>query len=291
MKRISLAFLVALMMTASTVSAQTIDDVNDLTELSEKVNAAVICEVGGSFTLTAAEGGSLPAGIERRWSWEEVKSTGATVISGVTTKTLSSADLGTLTPGYHTYRVTEKYVNTATLAEYCPSDPTEYTVFVLPSFTTASQLTSGENSLIYCETDVPAGIDGASGPIKFTANLTFPTAMNVAGKTDGGGSLVPITNPSTADFAMEYRWFKVPAGTDIATFDPENAEPGSLVATTSTNTYTVAETSTGSFNYFVVATYKIKDDCSVAKAAVTHAGNPVVVTVLPRPSKPTITIQ
>lgn len=289
------ASLLALVMATGMNASAQIASPADL-DVTGNAAAAVICADGGTFTLTATPADAaavLPSGVVRNWVWSEVGATAATTVKDGASNLLKETDVATaLKPGYHTYRVTEQYKNTTTGEIFCPSPPTEFTVFVLPPMTAASLVDpSGNPSLVYCANSVPTGpVTPGPGAILLTANPTFPDAstFNLAGKEGPGNSIVAITNPAMSTFDLEYKWYKIADGTNVATFDFTAATP--LNTDLTLKTYTIAENAVGKFNYVAIVSYKIKPTCSLAKAVVGGTATPAVVSVLAQPAKPTISI-
>ncbi len=225
---------------------------------------AIFCPTN-NFTLTASLT-DINGNAFATYEWYAVNSAGgADAIAGSTSQSLAIANA---TPGYHTYRVygVEDYGNSQT----CKADAFEdFTVYVLPPLTVLATVPNSD-VLKYCTDNVP-GTTPATNPIVFTATSAFSGVQN---------SVSGLTNPTLPDFKIIYTWYKTDlAGTKIGAALQSGISPN----------YTVAETVVGSFKYMVEVTYDVKTACPY-NAVVTQNNTEAVVTVTPKPGKPTITI-
>ena len=261
----------ALMLWASITSAQQISDTNvnllnvgpaTATVPAFDKNKAIFCPVN-SFTLTASLT-DISGNTFSTYEWSEVTALGgANVIAGQTTINLPVSNAS---PGYHTYRVygTQDFGNN----QLCRADAFEdFTVYVLPPLTVTASVPNA-SVLKYCVDNLPV-----SNPIVITATTAFTTAPN---------SVFGVTDLTVSDFEYKYSFFK----TDLL-----GNKIGPALASTTANTYTITETTPGSFKYLVEVVYTVKPACVPSyNAVVTHNSTEATIIVTPKPGKPTITI-
>lgn len=240
---------------------------------STSTGTTLFCAENTGFKLKADPVDPLTGATYTGFTWEEQQSGAATFgavanASGATnaaTLTLTSA-----TPGWHTYRVTATVTGNV-----CPPDPSYYTVYVLPKLKVTAEsnkATAAEHT--YCES---AGAPAGSNEIKFTGIVAF----------DGIPNALPGLQALTiSDFEIQYTWTKI-----------NNATAATTVVG-NTKDYTVADpaastaTASAQYTYELSAAYTVKT-CGSYKGNATLNGTTTtaVVTVTPKPGKPTITIE
>lgn len=278
--KLSLTCLLAVI--GYTASAQLISP-TDQSQLSvsgtgtDKKNA-VFCRHGANFTLTAsADDGATPTPVVfTKYQWSEKAGDGSYTVLTPTGRELKSTDLTAIAPGYHTYKAVGIVDANGVTCQATTGD--EFTIFVLPNIQATAVVDPGVTSTTYCTDAVPTG----TNQIKLTATVAFDPATTF-------NTVQGLATPTVDKFEFSYNWYKIADG---ATFDPAN--PGTPVATQTdgkSNTLAVTDATVGKFNYVAVATYTVQTGCdkSAATVTATNGGN-AVITVLPKPGKPTITI-
>ncbi|RXK83557.1 hypothetical protein [Filimonas effusa] len=269
------AVIFALQSQAQTIStpADLSKNSNDPTQGTSTSNGSTLfCAENTGFTLVSSttDGTTAYTG----YSWEEKQADGS--FGAVANRTPDASQpekliISAATPGWHTYQVTA-----AVSAAACPADPVIFTVFVLPKLKlTSSANKSDANSLTYCaQNGAPTG---SSNEIVFSATPSY----------DGTPNAFPtLPAPAVTDFALTYKWYKVEGTTRT------------LISGASGSSYTLVDPADASattrkeYTFEVEVAYNVKT-CATYGTTATQSGNTTtaVVVVVPKPNKPTITIQ
>lgn len=261
--------------------AQTINTAADLSKnsndptqgTSTNDGTTLFCAESSGFTLVSSTTDGTTA--YTAYDWKELQADGsyAAVANGAPDATNANKLVITAaTPGWHTYQVTA-----SVSAAACPADPVIFTVFVLPKLKLAASANKPDaTSLTYCaQTGAPQNSDA----IVFTATPAYDGTPN---------ALPSLPAPAVNDFALVYKWYKVDVSDNTRT----------LITGATGAAYTLVDpadpsaTTKKEYRYEVEVAYAAKT-CGLYASAATHSGGTTtaVVTVTPKPNKPTITIQ
>lgn len=253
-----------------------LSNANDPTKgTSTNDGSALFCAKAASFTLSASKTDPANAAIAyKKWEWKEVDPSGSPAALDATAA--AAAEKLTVTnavPGWHTYVVTASAGDAA-----CPADPVYFTVFVLPDLKAKASIDATVPSLTYC-----AANGAPTDPAK---------AIIMKGAVEFDGTLRSIAGLPTlavSDFEFKYTWYRI-----------DQSNNRSSVYTGTTANYTVTDpantsaTTEQKYSYELEVVYSVvpkKGACDAVKAGVTYNSSPAVITVTPKPGKPTITIQ
>ena len=269
------AVILALQSQAQTITtpADLSKNSNDPTQgTSTSDGTTLFCAEASSFTLLSSttDGTTSYTG----YSWEEKQADGS--FGAVANRTADAANphkliIASATPGWHTYQVTA-----AVSAAACPADPVIFTVFVLPKLKlTASANKPDATSLTYCaQNGAPTG---ASNEIVFSATPSYDGTPN---------AFTSLPAPAVTDFALTYKWYKV-EGTTRTLITGATGSSYTLVDAADATATTRRE-----YTYEAEVAYNVKT-CGTYGTTATQSGGTTtaVVVVVPKPNKPTITIQ
>ncbi|MGX5817246.1 hypothetical protein ACWKWU_03570 [Chitinophaga lutea] len=271
-------FTAALVLFAFAANAQQIASPADLYSAtytagtSTNTGSTLFCAGAASFTLVSSTADqSTPPVSYTSYTWDEVALDGTTYgaipNSSVPAGSPNKLTITDAAPGWHIYRVRAD-IST----QGCTSDPTYFTVFVLPALTVTPRVNKADNAtLTFCaETTAPTGPDAitfSAGTVAFSGTIRKPANITFRDLT-------------VADFDKTYEWFRVDAS--------NNATP---VATTQDYTVT-GNVPAGVYTFRLDVKYAAKTTCGVSATSLLSSGSTTAtLTVTPKPGQPTITIE
>lgn len=251
---------------------------------SETFSAFVTPASAVAFYKTVAPGTSVNLGASLNdgngntfvsYIWYEMSYDGTVetenVISG---ETASSITIKSLSPGYHKFRVRGQVGTTVS----CPSvEYQDAIIFVLPPLDVTPTIGGTNTNLTYCENNPPV-----TGDLILSASVTADYTGN------GNAYAKPGETDATADFALTYQWYKIPAtsGTGVAITGATSAtlDLSTLSTPLSSDTYT----------FYVDVEYASAIKDKGTRIYVTYGGassaTSGAITVTPTPGTPTISI-
>ncbi len=246
---------------------------------STSTGTTLLCS-GATFKLSSSTTDPNNSSIAyTSYDWKEIETDGSTIISIPNNSAVAGApnkvQIAGASPGWHTYRVVA-----STSATGCVSDPTYFTVYVLPDLNVTAKANQPDDaSLTFCAL---TGAPGGANQIVFNGTSAFAATPRII--TGGGFQLPALT---VDNFAKTYKWTK----TDEANVVTDLA--------TNSATYTVNDAASAGagtikkYTYKFEAKYAAQANCGPYSTTAVHSGDntTATVTVTPKPGKPTINIE
>jgi hypothetical protein len=262
-------------------NAQTIHTAADLSKnsndpaqgTSTSDGTTLFCAENTGFTLTSTTQDAAGTAYVS-YNWQEIQTSGSAgaVANGAPDGTNPNKLVITAaTPGWHTYQVVASVG-----AASCPADPVIFTVYVLPKLTITAKTTKPDaSSVTFCaQTGAPTGVNA----ITFNSTPAFDVTPQ---------ALPGLPTLAVSDFELAYKWYKV-----------DNTSGTRTAVGTNTTSYTVDDpadataTAVKQYRYEVEVAYAAKTCGTYKNTATLNDGTTTaVITITPKPGKPTITIQ
>jgi hypothetical protein len=271
-----MAILFALQSNAQTIhtAADLSKNSNDPTQgTSTSDGTTLFCAENTGFILTSTK--KDPGGTDyTSYDWKEIQtdgSAGAVANGAPDPANLNKLVITSATPGWHTYQVIASVG-----AAVCPADPVLFTVYVLPKLTITAKTTKPDAaSVTFCaQTGAPTNTNA----IVFNSTSAFETTPQ---------ALLGLPTLAITDFELKYNWYKV-----------DNTSGTRTAVGTNSTSYTVDDpadataTAVKQYRYEVEVAYAAKTCGTYKNTATLNDGTTTaVITITPKPGKPTITIQ